>query len=194
MTKKYFSISALLEKRNMAKYERGQTSDEVIRIKNEITDSLQKKADLIEGIYGYDDIHPSLEMKGATISEAAVYRWEDKDLGLKKCSYNTAHNDHNKDVLTRLLKAINEANSRLTTSPPENKALSNQPKTRLSQDAVDKLKEENEELRSALAEVYRAYIQALEYMREDCEVDDALRRLLLNQAAVLGKERVWEVK
>ncbi|MBL4832687.1 MAG: hypothetical protein JKY26_01835 [Pseudomonas sp.] len=178
----------------MAKYEHGQTSDEVIKIKNEITDSLQKKADLIKDINSYDDIHPSLEMKTATISAGAVYRWEDKVLGLKRCSYNTANKDHNKGALTSLLSAINQANLRLTTSDTDNNNLPSQPKTRLSQDAVDKLKEENEELRSALAEVYRAYIQALEYMREDCEVDDALRRLLLNQAAVLGKERVWEVK
>lgn len=194
MAKKCFSIFTLLEKRNMAKYERGQTSDEVIRIKNEITDSLQKKADLIKDIYGYDDIHPGIEMKKATISEGAVYRWEDKALGLKKCSYNTAHNDHNKGALTSLLSAINQANLRLSTSYTDNNDLPSQSNSRLSQDAVDKLKEENEELRSALAEVYRAYIQALEYMREDCEVDKALRGLLINQAAVLGKERVWEVK
>lgn len=194
MTKKFSSISVKLERNKMAKYKPGQTSESVKNNKEAITQSLKNKAKLIKKIYSHNDIYQSLEMKGETISEAAIYSWEDKSLGLIKCSRNTAHATHNKDALKDLLTAVYQVNSRLSKGNTGKEEKTKSSNARLTQEAVDKLKEENEELRSALAEVYRAYIQALEYMREDCEVDDALRRLLLNQASVLGRERVWEIK
>ena len=65
---------------------------------------------------------------------------------------------------------------------------------RISQNEVNKLKVENEELRVALAEVYRAYMSLLDQCREDKEIDAAYRKLILSQAQILGRNRLWVVK
>ena len=64
----------------------------------------------------------------------------------------------------------------------------------ISKEDLNLLMLENEELRNALAEVYRAYIQTLENIKEDKTVNEVLQSLLRNQALILGKQRIWQLK
>lgn len=178
----------------MSKFKKGETSDEVLDKKSAITKSMEKKAELLDKINTYEDIADSLKLKTDYISEAAVYKWSDSQLEVISCCGNTAHKDHNKHALNTLLESIKNANQRLAGESRIDSEKSVQKTTRLSEGAVNDLKVENEQLQIALAEVYRAYLQILDNYREDKQVDDALRQLIKDQARVLGKNRIWEVK
>ncbi|MEW8347783.1 MAG: hypothetical protein AB2687_05690 [Candidatus Thiodiazotropha taylori] len=175
----------------MSKYKPGETSKAITNKKNAITNSINRKAELINSINSLDDIYTSLDMKKDLISEASVHRWSDDDLGIISYSWNTAHADHNAKALKKLHNSIKNANSKLADSDIHGSKSS---KSTLANKATNKLREENEELKKSLAEVYRAYMQLVERYREDQVIDDAIRKLIQEQARILGNQRVWEVK
>ncbi len=178
--------------KRMAKFKKGETSQSVIDKKNIITQAMLTKSMLLSQINNYDDIPKSLEIKTETISETSVHQWEDAELGIIKYSWNTAHKEHNAKELATLIDSIAKANKRLLSNTP---TLGNENiKSGLTWEEVNQIKEENEELRVALAEVYRAYMQLLDEWREDKQIDDVYRRLIIEQANILGKNRAWEVK
>ncbi len=175
----------------MPKYEPGQTSEAVKNKKNAITKSIERKAELINSINSIDDIFTSLNIKGDSIAEASVHKWSDDDLGIISYSWNTAHAEHNAKALKALQKAIKNANNKLADSEIHGNKSS---KNTSTDNTTNNLREENEELKNALAEVYRAYMHLVESYREDQVIDDAIRNLIIEQAQILGKKRVWEVK
>ncbi|MBH0018713.1 hypothetical protein [Pseudoalteromonas sp. NGC95] len=176
----------------MPKFKQGETSKSVINRKNAISKSLAHKAKLIDKINYHEDIPKSLEMKSDFISQSLVHKWNDSTLKITRNSRNSAHAEHNKIILETLIKSIERANERLST----NLKMGNQKLTKsiISENEVNKLKTENDELRVALAEVYRCYMQLLEESREDKLVDDSYRRLIRTQAETLGKKRVWSIR
>lgn len=178
----------------MSKFKKGETSCNVLDKKEEITKSIQLKSTLIDRINTYKDIAPSLKIKNRSISQAAVHKWNDDQLGVISYSRNTAHSEHNIAPLNTLIKSIENANKRLASKPNIDNKKQGQTCTHRSEEAVNKLINENNYLRVALAEVYRAYMQLLDNYREDTEIDEAYRKLIKNQARVLGKNRVWETK
>jgi len=178
----------------MPKFNKGETSKPVIDKKIAITDSIKRKAEIINKIMTYEDIPNSLEMKKNIITQTSVYKWNDSELGVISCSYNTAHAEHNSNLLAILIESIDDANVRLGKLETSSKQRSSKPSTRLSQNEVEALRIENEVLRTSLAEVYRAYMQLIEECREDNQIDAAYRKLILSQVQVLGRKRVWEVK
>ena len=175
----------------MSKYKPGETSEAVTNRKNAITISIAKKCELINSISYPDDIYASLNIRGIYISEAAVHKWVDDEKGIISYSWNTARAEHNAKSLKLLKNAIKNANERLAGfkneryEKPDNKAETN---------ATIQLKKENSELKIALAEVYRSYMQLVERFREDQLIDNAIRTLVLDQARILGKHRVREVE
>jgi hypothetical protein len=175
----------------MSQYKPGETSGAVIKKKNAITTSILKKATLIDSIKSIDDIYPTLNIKGSSISEASILEWIDDDLGIIKCSWNTARAEHNAEAHALLLKALINVNKRLATNQKED---SNNRPHKSDDKASIQLRKENEDLKRALAEVYRAYMQLVERFREDQEINEAIRQLILDQAQILGQQRVWEVK
>ncbi|ANQ25725.1 hypothetical protein BA894_04385 [Vibrio natriegens] len=175
----------------MPKYKLGETSKEVINKKKLITKSIEKKSELINSINSVEDIFKSLSIKGDFISEASVHKWSDYDLGIISYSWNTAHAEHNSKPLNLLKKSIENVNSRLA----DNKIHRKKNSQKISTDKnTARLRKENEELKKALAEVYRAYMHLIENLREDQVIDDAIRKLILEQARILGKQRIGEVK
>ncbi|MGK0272340.1 MAG: hypothetical protein ACI88H_003011 [Cocleimonas sp.] len=178
----------------MSKFKQGETSRLVIDKKNAITKSIICKSKLIDKINSYEDIPSSLEMKKNTISQISVHKWNDIELDLICYSRNSAHANHNEKVLNALIDSIKNANKRLMNLPKSTNKNMSCPITRLSQNEVNQLKNENEELRVALAEVYRAYMQLLDECREDRQIDAAYRKLILAQAQILGRNRVWGVQ
>lgn len=178
----------------MPKFNKGETSKPVIDKKIAITMSIKRKIDLIDKIKSYKDIPNSLEMKKNIISQTSVHKWSDSALGIIPYSYNTAHAEHNLHLLASLIESINNANLRIRKFEKPSKQSSREPSTRLSQNEVQSLRNENEELRVALGEVYRAYMQLIDEYREDKQIDAAYRKLILTQTQILGRERVWEVK
>lgn len=174
----------------MSKYKLGETSKEITNKKISITNSLKKKAELINSINSVEDIFTSLSIKGDSIAEASVHKWSDNDLAVISCSWNTAHAEHNTKPLKALKKAIKNANKRLTDTENHGK----RPQNTSSDKATNKLRKENEELKKSLGEVYRAYMHLVERYREDQVIDSAIRELILEQARMLGKQRVEEVK
>lgn len=175
----------------MPKYKLGETSEAVKNRKNAITNSIEKKAKLINSINSVEDIFTSLNIKGNFIAEASVHKWSDDDFGIISYSWNTAHAEHNAPPLKMLQKAIKNANKKLADSESHG----NKSSIYKSNDkASNILRKENEELKKALAEVYRAYMHLVESYREDLVIDDAIRNLIREQAQILGKQRVGEVK
>ena len=175
----------------MSQYKPGETSEAVTNKKNAITKSILKKSELIDAISSIDDVYTSLNIRGDSISESAVHKWSDDELGIISYSWNTARAEHNTKPLKLLQKAITNVNKRLAGSPKEsNKRVRHEP----TDDTTIQLRKENEDLKKALAEVYRAYMHLVEGYREDQVIDDAIRKLILDQARMLGKHRVWEVK
>lgn len=178
----------------MAKFKKGETSQNVIDKKNIITQTMLTKAMFLSQINNYGDIPKSLETKTNSISETSVHRWEDAELGIIKYSWNTAHKEHNAKELATLIDSIAKANKRLVSNTPPLSNKNDNIKSGLTREEANQIKEENEELRVALAEVYRAYMQLLDEWREDKQIDDVYRRLIIEQANILGKHRAWEVK
>ena len=178
----------------MSKFKKGETSCNVLDKKKEITKSMQLKSTLIDRINTYEDIAPSLKIKNRSISQAAVHKWNDDQLGVISYSRNTAHSEHNTDTLNTLIKSIENANKRLASKTNIDNKKQGKTYTHHSEEAINKLRNENNYLRVALAEVYRAYMQLLDSYREDTEIDEACRKLIKNQARILGKNRVWETK
>ncbi len=175
----------------MPKYKPGETSKAVINKRKLITKSIDKKSELINSINSREDVFISLAIKGDFISEASVHKWSDDDLGIISYSWNTAHAEHNSKSLNLLKKSIENANSRLAV----NKTHRNKNSQKISNDKnIARLRVENEELKKALAEVYRAYMHLVEFYREDQVINDAIRKLILEQARILGKQRIGEVK
>ncbi|RZQ53756.1 hypothetical protein C1E23_07775 [Pseudoalteromonas phenolica] len=175
----------------MSKYKPGETSEAVTIKKNSITKSILKKAELIDAISSIENIYITLNINGDSISESAVHKWKDKELGIIAYSWNTARAEHNSNPLKLLQNAIANANRRLAGKQKE----SNKRRQHQSSDnATIQLRKENEELKIALAEVYRAYMQLVESYREDQLIDDAIRQLILEQARIFGQHRIWEVK
>lgn len=170
----------------MSKFRKGETSSAVIEIKNSITNSIKRKSKLIDKISTYDDIPSSLTMKSKFISIMSVHSWVDEELEIISYTYNTAKSEHNKRELENLKESIRRANNRLSNN-------SNSLNSTVESESFNKLRIENEQLYTALAEVYRAYMQLLGEYREDKYVDSAFREMILNQAKVLGKKRIWEV-
>ena len=178
----------------MPKFMAGETSKAVLAEKEAKTESLSKKANLIRKIRNKDDIYPSLVMKRKTISLSSVLQWEDHELGVIKCVWNTAHEAHNAQVLKALLEAIDLANLNLNNEQSGEQVSTKTSSSSISKEDLNLLIQENEELRNALAEVYRAYIQTLENIKEDKTVNEVLQSLLRNQALILGKQRIWQLK
>ncbi|SDK26368.1 hypothetical protein SAMN04488540_12332 [Ferrimonas sediminum] len=178
----------------MTKFKPGETSCEVLDKKRAITKSILTKSKHIDRIKTCKDIPPSLKVKGNYISRAAVHSWSDDQFGVISYCRNAAHSKHNNHALNVLIESIENANRRLSSAPNIESEKHGKTSTRLSEDAVYKLRSENEYLRVALAEVYRAYMQLLDSYREDKEIDEAFRRLIKEQARVLGKNRVWGAK
>ena len=178
----------------MPKFITGETSKAVLAEKEAKTESLLKKANLIRKISKKDDIYPSLVVKRKTISLSSVLQWEDHGLGVIKCVWNTAHEAHNAQVLKALLEAIDLANLNLNNEQSGKQVSTKTGSSSISKEDLNLLMLENEELRNALAEVYRAYIQTLENIKEDKTVNEVLQSLLRNQALILGKQRIWQLK
>lgn len=178
----------------MPKFIAGETSKAVLAEKEAKTESLSKKANLIRKISSKDDIYPSLVVKRKTISLSSVLQWEDRELGVIKCVWNTAHEAHNAQVLKALLEAIDLANLNLNNEQSDKQVSTKTGSSSISKEDLNLLMLENEELRNALAEVYRAYIQTLENIKEDKSVSEVLQSLLRNQALILGKQRIWQLK
>ncbi len=175
----------------MSQYKPGETSEAVTNKKNTITKSILNKSELIDAISSIDDVYTTLNAKGNSISETAVHKWSDDELDIISYSWNTARAEHNAKPLKRLQKAITNANKRLAGNQKEsNKRWEHE----ATDNATIQLRKENEELKKALAEVYRAYMYLVESYREDQVIDDAIRQLILDQARILGKHRVSEVK
>ena len=178
----------------MPKFIAGETSKAVLAEKEAKTESLSKKAKLIRKISSNNDIYPSLVVKRKTISLSSVLQWEDHELGVIKCVWNTAHEAHNAQVLKALLEAIDLANLNLNNEQSGKQVSTKTGSSYISKEDLNLLMLENEELRNALAEVYRAYIQTLENIKEDKTVNEVLQSLLRNQALILGKQRIWQLK
>ena len=178
----------------MPKFIAGETSKAVLAEKEAKTESLSKKANLIRKISSKNDIYPSLVVKRKTISLSSVLQWEDHELGVIKCVWNTAHEAHNAQVLKALLEAIDLANLNLNNEQSGKQVSTKTGSSSISKEDLNLLMLENEELRNALAEVYRAYIQTLENIKEDKTVNEVLQSLLRNQALILGKQRIWQLK
>ena len=178
----------------MPKFIAGETSKAVLAEKEAKTESLSKKAKLIRKISSNNDIYPSLVVKRKTISLSSVLQWEDHELGVIKCVWNTAHEAHNAQVLKALLEAIDLANLNLNNEQSGKQVSTKTGSSSISKEDLNLLMLENEELRNALAEVYRAYIQTLENIKEDKTVNEVLQSLLRNQALILGKHRIWQLK
>ena len=178
----------------MPKFIAGETSKAVLAEKEAKTESLSKKANLIRKISSKDDLYPSLVIKRKTISLSSVLQWEDHELGVIKCVWNTAHEAHNAQVLKALLEAIDLANLNLNNEQSGEQVSTKTSSSSISKEDLNLLIQENEELRNALAEVYRAYIQTLENIKEDKTVNEVLQSLLRNQAHILGKQRIWQLK
>ncbi|MEK5753450.1 hypothetical protein V3519_15965, partial [Acinetobacter variabilis] len=164
----------------MPKFITGETSKAVLAEKEAKTESLLKKANLIRKISKKDDIYPSLVVKRKTISLSSVLQWEDHELGVIKCVWNTAHEAHNAQVLKALLEAIDLANLNLNNEQSGKQVSTKTGSSYISKEDLNLLMLENEELRNALAEVYRAYIQILENIKEDKTVNEVLQSLLRN--------------
>ena len=178
----------------MPKFIAGETSKAVLAEKKAKTESLSKKANLIRNISSNNDIYPSLVVKRKTISLSSVLQWEDHELGVIKCVWNTAHEAHNAQVLKALLEAIDLANLNLNNEQSGKQVSTKTGSSSISKEDLNLLMLENEELRNALAEVYRAYIQTLENIKEDKTVNEVLQSLLRNQALILGKHRILQLK
>ncbi|EOR09568.1 hypothetical protein [Acinetobacter tandoii] len=178
----------------MPKFITGETSKAVLAEKEAKTESLSKKANLIRKISSKNDIYPSLVVKRKTISLSSVLQWEDHELEVIKCVWNTAHEAHNAQVLKALLEAIDLANLNLNNEQSGKQVSIKTGSSSISKEDLNLLMLENEELRNALAEVYRAYIQTLENIKEDKTVNEVLQSLLRNQALILGKQRIWQLK
>lgn len=178
----------------MPKFIAGETSKAVLAEKEAKTESLSKKANLIRKISSKNDIYSSLIVKRKTLSLSSVLQWEDHELGVIKCVWNTAHEAHNAQVLKALLEAIDLANSNLNNEQSSKQISTKTGYSYISKEDLNLLMLENEELRNALAEVYRAYIQTIENIKEDNSVSEVLQLLLRNQTLILGKQRVWQVE
>ena len=178
----------------MPKFIAGETSKAVLAEKEAKTESLSKKANLIRKISSKNDIYSSLIVKRKTISLSSVLQWEDHELGVIKCVWNTAHEAHNAQALKALLEAIDLANLNLNNEQSGKQVSTKTGSSSISKEDLNLLMQENEELRNALAEVYRAYIQTLENLKEDKTVNEVLHSLLRNQALILGKQRIWQLK
>jgi len=179
----------------MSKYKPGETSDEVIKKKTDITDSIVRKSILLDAINSSEDIPATLEIRSNSISEGAVHKWCDDELGIISYARNSAHTIHNEKALKNLLDSIANANARLSQENIEENVIDEATLSNTHGDPlVAELRRENEMLRKALAEVYRAYMQIMDNYREDEVVDDAMRNLIKDQAIILGRGRVWRVK
>ena len=161
----------------MSKFKTGETSKNVLDKKNKITKSILLKAKILDQIDIIDDIPTSLMIKGRKISEVAIHKWHDEELNICAYSRNTAINNANQRIINS------------DTSSREYKFSSN-----ASYDSLTDLREENEMLRSALAEVYRAYMQLIEKNREDKHIDEAYRTMILDQSRILGRHRFQMIK
>lgn len=178
----------------MSKFKLGETSKNVIDKKNAITKSILRKSEFIDKIMTFKDIPSTLEIKKGTISQASVHKWSDGELRIISYSRNSAHAEHNTHAIITLIESIKSANTRLTNASNSGQKTDGNSTTRLSNNEVNKLQKENDELKIALAEVYRAYMQIIDSCREDKQIDNAYRKLLLSQARILGKNRLWGVK
>lgn len=178
----------------MAKYEPGQTSKENLETKKNITSSLFNKSNLLKKIYCKDDIYSTLILKNDNLSLSAALRWEDHSLDIVKCSWNTAHAEHNRIALKSLLDAISLMNTNLRTvqnsSPIKNRSRRNH----ISIEKLKLLEDENFILRNTLAEVYRAYIHTLEDIKDSKGVNETIQHILKSQSNLLGTLLVRQVK
>lgn len=174
----------------MTKFRVGETSAEVLNRKRSITKSIIQKTKVLQAIREVADIPQTLQnlLRSHNISQAAIHKWEDSTYGVISYSRNSAHAAHNEDVLATLLVELNKANERIDGLSQNSKHYSTKPTREL-----DNLRLENEQLKTALAEVYRAYLQLLDNFKEDERVSNAIRNIILKQAKELGSKRIKEV-
>ena len=178
----------------MPKFKQGETSISVIEKKVSITESMIKKSEILDTINSFQDIPESLNYKKNSISQSSVHEWSDSNLGVIGYSRNSAHKKHNTKALKQLIQSIQNINERISKSNQKRYVKNRKLTTNLSTDDINKLKLENNELRIALAEVYRAYMQLLSNASEDEHFNESYRNIILSQARVLGKKRLWSAK
>lgn len=153
-----------------------------------------RKSEILNSINHYNEIPDSLTTSKSTISKTMVNKWQDDSLGIISYSYNSSMTEHNASALRQLSVAIEDLNVRLKKSESTNNKDFATKRSRITTHDVNELKRENEDLKSALAEVYRAYMQLLDNLREDEQIDAAYRKLILDQARILGNNRLALIK
>ncbi|WP_417310912.1 hypothetical protein [Devosia sp.] len=168
----------------MSKFKKGETSTAIRLKKENISNSLDKKNEILSKLNNIDDIKVTIPLERVYLSEKSVLEWEDESLGIIKCSRNTAHQAHNKTILNSISLEIKRIN-KIISSSHNNKItdIKKNQKNRI-------LKEENEELKNVLAEVYRAYIQLVEMINKSDNIDFSIRKKISNQKNILNHRNI----
>lgn len=169
----------------MAKFKSGETSSHVVEKKKAITNAIIIKSKLIREMESIEEVPKALKGKNGKISEGAVHRWQDNKIGALSYSRNTAYAHHNQYALEQLISAINDANNRIS-NPIKAKSFSNSP----LRERIKELEQENNSLRNALAEVYRAYMYIKEKNTEQANIQLSKQEFISEQAATLGINRL----
>lgn len=175
----------------MSKFRKGETSVAVVQRKSEITQSIIRKAEILEGIAMGNTAPDVLLNEQGRITKEMVHNWTAPEIGIHKYARNTAHATHNQAHLGRLLTALIQANLSLNSrgQNPEEPT-----RVERSDTTIRQLKADLEKAHNVIGELYRAYMQLSNRLRESENADGAHHDVLKSHAAALGRARLRVAK
>ena len=165
----------------MSRYSKGETSAAKLQEKQAKTQSLLTKVLLIRKAIEDHKRLPSLDALKSKrgIPFKAALAWEDTELEVTSCSYNTSREPYNIEYSDQLAAAL-EAYKRITQ--------------RSQQEEISTLKGQIDYLTNTLAEMYRAYMQLTARVDEHTRQDLRYQQVLRSHTQALDRARLSLVK
>ena len=191
---------------NMSKYTEGSTSQFVIARKISITNCIKRKTKLIETFCDNHSFPSSLQLSKRKLYLGSVHSWQDEDLDVFSYSRNTANGKHNLKYLEHLQLAIIKFNkifgnlddndNQVNTLDENSKKVkkSNYITREELEQELKTIKQDNEDLKITVVEIYRAYQQINQLVIKNKLDDLEYQNLLRKQKLFLGDTLLTVVK
>lgn len=178
----------------MSRYSKGETSQAKLQEKQAKTQSLLTKIILIKDAVKEHRRIASLDFLRSKrgVSFKSVLAWADAELNVKSCSYNTSREPYNIEYSDQLFAAL-EAYNKLSISKTETPSKTGITKRSQNEEIVN-LKCQIENLKNALGEVYRAYMQLMSRVDEQTRQDFRYQQVLKSHTKALNKAHLALVK
>jgi len=172
----------------MTKYSKGKTSKEVLEKSKLISKCIQSKSRLLIKALEDKEIPKSLHIEKNRINLADIHKWSDKDLNIFAYARNTADTPQNHKTFEEIKITLSTINYLMRKNLFEKESSTHLHKKE------DNLKVEFENIKNVTCEIYRCYLQLIDFCNQHGFEDLQYKELIKKQQKVLSTNKLEMLK